>query len=94
MAILQKGNTNNHETDVSEILEQWMSKNNKSVNLNKTRILKAKNRPISQGQHVIPVLGNSGKGTIVKPIRSGPHIVGVEVLCRCGEKIVINFEHE
>lgn len=42
----------------------------------------------------IPTIGAVSDSPTIRPLGSGKFLEGIEVICRCGEKIVIHFDYE
>ena len=62
-------------------------------NLNRRqRIIKAGEVHFSPEQKEVSPKNMAFDEPVVKPLRNGIHVEGVEVICRCGEKITIHFD--
>ncbi len=56
------------------------------------RIIKAKEAAFCSDNREIPLMQVVPEGPMIKPIRDGLFVKGVEVQCRCGETHVIHFD--
>ena len=58
------------------------------------RIIKAKNTKLSANGMSAQMVGSPSDLPKINPIKAGDYIEGVEILCRCGEKMIIHFDVE
>ena len=56
------------------------------------RIIKAGEAFFSSESKKIPHVNIAPDSPVIKPIRKGIFVEGVEIICRCGEKIVVKFD--
>ena len=58
------------------------------------KIIKAHEAAHQVETRKIPTMGSTNDSPTIRPLGSGKFLEGVEVVCRCGEKIVIHFDYE
>lgn len=58
------------------------------------RIIKADEAFFSSDMKKIPHINVAPDSPVVKPVRKGIFVEGIEIVCRCGEKIIVQFDLE
>lgn len=58
------------------------------------KIIKAHDAVQSAEPRKIPTIGSVHETATIRPLGSGKFVEGIEIICRCGEKIVIHFDYE
>lgn len=76
------------------ILSEWSESKSKDNTEKYRRIIKAGEAFFSPESKEIPHLKMAPETPVVKPIRKGLFVEGIEIVCRCGEKIVVRFDFE
>ena len=58
------------------------------------KIIKAKEAVFTSDLKEISQSNRTPDTPMIKPLRQGLFVEGVEIVCRCGEKMVIHFDYE
>lgn len=76
------------------VVSEWSEPEDKDKTEKYRRIIKSGEAFFSSESKEIPHMKMAPDAPVVKPIRKGIFIEGVEIICRCGEKIVVRFDVE
>jgi hypothetical protein len=89
--VIKQGNTStarNSDASVSD----WPVTGAQNHLARRRRIIKAGEAQFSPEQKEVSPKNMALAEPVVKPLRNGMIVEGVEVICRCGEKITIQFD--
>lgn len=75
-------------------VKEWPVSKQKDDSEKYRRIIKANEAFFSSDMKKIPHVNVAPDSPAIKPLRKGIFVEGVEIVCRCGEKIVIQFDLE
>ena len=89
--ILKKSDQTSESLQNKRISEWRVTGTDEERNRRK-RIIKAKEANFNASEKKLSHMNMPPPSPVVKPIRNGLFIEGVEVFCRCGEEIVIHFD--
>ena len=76
------------------IVSEWSEPKGKDDTEKYRRIIKAGEAFFSSESKEIPHMKMAPDTPVVRPIKKGIFVEGVEIFCRCGEKIVVRFDSE
>lgn len=92
MATLIKKNKDTSTQNKDSNMKEWSV--SKTINDYKKmgRIIKAKEAEFCSEERDIYQMRVASDTPIIKPLRNGLDVDGVEIICSCGEKTVIHFD--
>lgn len=83
-----KSSARNPDASVSD----WPVTGTQNHLARRRRIIKAGEAQFSTQQKEVSSKNMAFDEPVVKPLKNGTFVEGVEVICRCGEKITIQFD--
>ncbi len=91
--VIKKGNTSTAQNSDASVSD-WHVTGTQDHIARRRRIIKAGEADFSPEQKEVSPKNMALTEPVVKPLRNGMFVEGVEVICRCGEKITIQFDVE